>query len=438
MSSASQRSISIACALRRHDFDRRHQGSRPQHRLRPEAGDRSGCSVVRPQRRSEVVRAELLGRRQTPRRRRRRCALGLRPQVPSGFRPLDQDSNEVAARISAIDLNRDDKAHSFVVSLNAFQDGNRLAYLALAIAIGIDSLIFMSGLSAPMLSARRSPTCEPQGPQLAAVERHDRDGAPARYLPQGAPRRASMHPIDNTDGYSNEVRLNELDAETANEVRSVLNAGAIIGAVKPSTSRYLVRSELLEFLNVVIKQNSSAWRGRPPWPRTRPTRRPDDGRPSPRSGRQLRSRHAGVLAHRRAGGLHLRSLHRRSSEDVRPPMLNVLNAAATFQVVQRDKSEADRYYIHKDLYKVLSRIRAPASWRAASLHGREALPARFGGEARAAPPRLWPQSPSVRRSPTPQPLPRKFPRLKRSQTCAATTWPLFSKRWASTPRHSSS
>ena len=35
-------------------------------------------------------------------------------------------------------MNRDDKAHRFVVTWNAFQDGNRLAYLALAIAIGID------------------------------------------------------------------------------------------------------------------------------------------------------------------------------------------------------------------------------------------------------------------------------------------------------------
>ena len=47
-----------------------------------------------------------------------------------------RDSNEMGARLSAIDLNRDDKAHHFVVTWNAFQDGNRLAYLALALAIG--------------------------------------------------------------------------------------------------------------------------------------------------------------------------------------------------------------------------------------------------------------------------------------------------------------
>ena len=52
----------------------------------------------------------------------------------------------MAAQMSTIDLNRDDKAHRFVVTWNAFLDGNRLAYLALAIAIAIDSLVFMSGL----------------------------------------------------------------------------------------------------------------------------------------------------------------------------------------------------------------------------------------------------------------------------------------------------
>lgn len=57
-----------------------------------------------------------------------------------------KDTAEIAAKVSAIDLSRDDKAHRFVVTLNAFQDGNRLAYLALAIAIAIDSLVFMSGL----------------------------------------------------------------------------------------------------------------------------------------------------------------------------------------------------------------------------------------------------------------------------------------------------
>ena len=36
----------------------------------------------------------------------------------------------------------------------------------------------------------------------------------------------------------------------------------------------------------------------------------------------------------------------------------MLNTGATFKVVQRDDKTADRYYVHKDLYKTLARIRA--------------------------------------------------------------------------------
>ncbi|MFM2423548.1 MAG: hypothetical protein RL291_2078, partial [Pseudomonadota bacterium] len=59
-----------------------------------------------------------------------------------------RDTDALRQKINFIELNRDDKANRFVVTWNAFQDGNRLAYLALAIAIAIDSLIFMSGLFA--------------------------------------------------------------------------------------------------------------------------------------------------------------------------------------------------------------------------------------------------------------------------------------------------
>ena len=57
-----------------------------------------------------------------------------------------RDTDELRTRINYLELNRDDKAHRFVVTSNAFQDGNKLAYLALAIAIAIDALVFMSGL----------------------------------------------------------------------------------------------------------------------------------------------------------------------------------------------------------------------------------------------------------------------------------------------------
>lgn len=58
----------------------------------------------------------------------------------------EADANQLRSVLNRVDLNRDDKAKNFVVTLNAFKDGNWLAYLALGLAISIDSLVFISGL----------------------------------------------------------------------------------------------------------------------------------------------------------------------------------------------------------------------------------------------------------------------------------------------------
>src|SRR6185436_18268432 len=67
---------------------------------------------------------------------------------------------------------------------------------------------------------------------------------------------SAMHPREPIDGFTNEVRLSELDPESAAQVREVLNAGATIGAVRQGDTRghYLVRSELHTFLSDVIKR----------------------------------------------------------------------------------------------------------------------------------------------------------------------------------------
>lgn len=70
--------------------------------------------------------------------------LGQRCIQASGL--PEEDATEFRAILSRINLNRDDKAKNFVVTLNAFSDGNWLAYLALCLAIAIDSLVFLSGL----------------------------------------------------------------------------------------------------------------------------------------------------------------------------------------------------------------------------------------------------------------------------------------------------
>lgn len=270
------------------------------------------------------------------------------------------DSTAMGAKLSSIDLNRDDKAHNFVVSLNAFQDGNSLAYLALAIAIGIDSLIFMSGLFGA--NTVRSPLTDV--PSLKARNSQQLNAMIETALLPDTFRKArlvvqAMHPINNVEGYSNEVLLDQLDPETAVQARDVLNAGAIIGAVRKGerAGQYLVRSELLEFLNTVIKRELE-----------RDPDRAQQGMAMDQFEDQVvvallpdvagnceavmgalvpMDESRGFTAH-----LDLDEI----DDGIRPVALNVLNTGATFSKVQR--RSADSYYVHKDLYKTLARIRA--------------------------------------------------------------------------------
>jgi hypothetical protein len=273
-----------------------------------------------------------------------------------------KDASAMGAKLSAIDLNRDDKAHNFVVTFNAFQDGNRLAYLALAIAIGIDSLIFMTGLFGA--NAVRSPLSDV--PSMKARNSQELNAMIETALLPDMFKKArlvaqAMHPTENIDGFSNEVRLDELDPETAVQVREVLNAGAIIGAVRrhDKEGRYLVRSELLEFLNTVIKRElerngDAARRG------LELDQLEDQIRVAlmPRVGPTCDFVMANLEPIEEVEGLTSIIYLSRIEKPLQPPVLNVLNTGATFKVVRRDRKDADCYMIHKDLYKTLARIRA--------------------------------------------------------------------------------
>jgi hypothetical protein len=303
------------------------------------------------------------------------CAGGDKIPTTGGVDPLLQfgrtclrdsglpsaDSTTMGDKLSFIDLNRDDKAHNFVVSLNAFQDGNRLAYLALAIAIGIDSLIFMAGLFGA--NAVRSPLSDV--PSMKARNSQELNAMIETALLPDTFRKArlvcqSMHPIENVDGYSNEVRLDELDPETAVQVRDVLNAGAIIGAVRRTDARgrYLVRSELLEFLNTVIKRELETNK-----------EKAEAGMVMdqledqlvvallPEVGSNAEAVLAELVPMDEDRGFTSQVALDEIDDDVRAAMLNVLNTGATFARVQRIKN-SESYFVHKDLYKTLARIRA--------------------------------------------------------------------------------
>ena len=66
-----------------------------------------------------------------------------------------------------------------------------------------------------------------------------------------------MRPITPEDGYSQEVVLGSLDEDTRGRVSALLNAGSVLNAVKRDgwdADRYLVRSELFEYLGEVVER----------------------------------------------------------------------------------------------------------------------------------------------------------------------------------------
>ncbi len=163
-----------------------------------------------------------------------------------------KDTANYRAAMNGIGLNRDDKAHRFVVSWNAFLDGNRLAYLALAIAFALDGLVFMSGLfganavSSPLVrlpSAAQRSAADLEATMFAAL-RPDIYGSAKLVID-------ALHPISPRDGFVSEVRIGDYDRISAASIRRVLSAGAQFGGVEPDARRdgvFFVRGALTEFL----------------------------------------------------------------------------------------------------------------------------------------------------------------------------------------------
>ena len=271
-----------------------------------------------------------------------------------------QQTDQLRASINHAELNRDDKAHRFVVTWNAFQDGNRLAYLALSIAIAIDSLVFMSGLfganavrsplsDAPSVKARSAQQLEAIVENALLPDTFDT----ARMTLQ------SFRPITNAAGFMAEVRPEQLDPHSVGRVLAVLNAGATIHAVEYDEvgRRYLVRSELYEFLSVVAKKAFES-----------------------------NEQHVNVAELEKIVGVALLPMERMQenaetvlghmhpidpvndfmsemflnemSEADRKLVRRVLNAGATLDRVRRIDKTGSHYYVHRDLYRVLALIRA--------------------------------------------------------------------------------
>jgi hypothetical protein len=166
---------------------------------------------------------------------------------------ISRDSQDLGSRLRAVDMNRDDKAHRFVVTWNAFLDGNRLAYLALALAIGVDALVFMAGLFGA--AAVKSPLTDLEGREGLSADQLEKviDGGLRATSDARGTLRAIVklsQPLSSRPGFASEIVLHE-HTPLADDIRSVLVAGASIGAVERlGPDSFLISRGLARYLYI--------------------------------------------------------------------------------------------------------------------------------------------------------------------------------------------
>ena len=276
-----------------------------------------------------------------------------------------RDAGDIAAKLSAIDLNRDDKAHRFVVTWNAFLDGNRLAYLALAIAI--DSLVFMSGLFGA--NAVRSPLTDLEGRNELTADQLEGviDQTLANTLHPKATLAAlsqALTPVGEphaSDGFASEIVLDDRSPLVA-DMRAVLAAGGTINAVRRipgERAHYLVSAGLARYFAIAQKKT---WK----------LDTAEIGRkelisvvgvallPDPQGNAEI------VLAELHpisdAKGYAAEAFPDRIDDDTRQRLMRrVLGAGATVDgAVQSIKGGDNRYFVSTDFYKTLLLMSAGA------------------------------------------------------------------------------
>lgn len=299
-------------------------------------------------------------------------------------------TEDLRTKISFTELTRDDKAHRFVVTWNAFNDGNRLAYLALALAIALDSLIFMSGLFGA--NAVRSPLSDVPSTKSRTAEQLEgiiENALLPETFENARMTLQAMRPVTNVDGYMAEVRTNRLDPHAVDRVLAVLNAGSSIHAVAydPDEDRYLVRSELFEFLSTTAKkafEKSDVHANQVELEKiVGVALLPNVG---PNAETVLHYMHPITEKHGFTAEVKLNEVEVDDKRVVR----SVLNAGATLGSVQRAGEDASHYFVHKDLYKTIARIRA-RTFTYDQLQVPQISNERRGGALRSDPPGLGDQ-----------------------------------------------
>ena len=270
----------------------------------------------------------------------------------------------LAARLSALDLSRDDKAHKFVVSANAFTDGNRLAYLALAIAIGMDSLILMAALFGA--GAVRSPLTDLDGVNDLTPEQLEA-AIDATLLQTAEPARTlsallqAQRPVARTDGYTSEVWIDDRN-QLADEMRAVLTAAASIGAVRPfgdGRTQFQIKTGFSRYIAIAQKKK---------WPKKSEEASCRElqtvigvallPEPAVAAGEVIEELHPISDLDGFAAELNVRDLAVPSRQ---PLIRGVLGAGATVPgAVLRDQRVDGRYFVSGEFYKTLLLMRAGA------------------------------------------------------------------------------
>src|SRR6185295_5211840 len=289
---------------------------------------------------------------------------------------ISKDSAEAGARLAAIEMNRDDKAHRFVVTWNAFLDGNRLAYLALILAIGVDSLVFMSGLFGAQ--ALRSPLSDVPSPKARSAEQLQAviDTALLPHTYENARLMLNaMRPMAAREGFTQRVAVRDVDANVY-ELRSELFEYLSLAAKKSfgADKSHVVLAELERIMAVSLLPNvrenvETVLRYVHPIE--------DRAGVLDKIGRQERPEFTAEIK--------LDEVERNDKKVVR----NALNAGATLQAVERANN--NHYLISRDFYKTLARIRAHFLISA----GPEALQIASAGGGGSPPPQRLRQAPHV-------------------------------------------
>lgn len=164
--------------------------------------------------------------------------------IKSGLLPARTVS--VTTKLDMLERERDDKAHRFVVSMNAFLDGNKLAFLAAGIALAIDLLVLVSGLlGALALQPRVLNVAIPSenSSNETVGDRHAELARVLRLALRGAPQENAtrvlkyIEPAELGSGIGMKIEIANVAIEDQDIVRQFLNAGTACAQVYSSPAQ---------------------------------------------------------------------------------------------------------------------------------------------------------------------------------------------------------